>query len=524
MGRIGRGGIYDRALTPLIIGVVLVMAVAVPVAAQETPAPATPAPATPAPATPAPATPAPAASPAPEASPAPTERPPRAGPRWQRAVPADTGRGFQLHDVIAGGPGFIAVGGAQPRREGADPRALIWLSEDGREWQAAPLFGDAGIGVVEAITATPDGFLAVGSGCCPDRAAVWRSADGFVWERVADSEALADATMVDVVDSDSGLVAVGCPATLECTGGRVWQSSDGGTTWEVAADMTMIPFSVAQTADGLVVAGTDSDLGGRGATATSPDGTTWTVTVADRRPGSFSDAETFADAVLVAGSERVSRRRDDGVLLQGPESAWQEVTSSRFEGSSFEGLGTSAGMVVLVGSARGGQRHGAVRPVEQRPRVVPPRPVPECARGRWCARERRGLLCRRDARRRRGGARGRSAGGLVQRARGGLLAASDASAAQGGKSPPGRSPERMRPFPSDAHVALMERLHSADRPVGLPAIGSRPRPSRGASQMASGFFSALRPAHANVETSSNTGGGRRRLRRRNRRQHRTYDT
>jgi hypothetical protein len=345
MGRIGRGGVYDRAVTPLIIGVVLVMAVAVPVAAQESPAPATQAPATPAPATP-----ASAASPAPEASPAPTERPPRAGPRWQRAVPADAGRGFELHDVIAGGPGFIAVGGGRPRREGADPRALIWLSEDGRQWQATPLFGDAGSGVVEAITATPDGFVAVGSGCCPDRAAVWRSADGFVWERVADSEALAGATMVDVVSSDSGLVAVGCPATLECSGGRVWRSSDGGTSWEVASDTTMIPFTVAQTADGFVAAGTDSDLQGRGATATSADGTTWTVTVADRRPGSFSDAETFADTVLVAGSERVSRRRDDGVLLQGPESSWQEVTSSRFEGSSFEGLGTSAGMVVLVGS------------------------------------------------------------------------------------------------------------------------------------------------------------------------------
>src|SRR5688572_2106544 len=106
MGRIGRGGLYDRALTPLIIGVVLAMAIVVPVAAQESPAPATPAPA---PATPAPASPAAAVSPPPEASPAPTERPPRAGPRWQRAVPADTGRGFELHDVIAGGPGFIAV-------------------------------------------------------------------------------------------------------------------------------------------------------------------------------------------------------------------------------------------------------------------------------------------------------------------------------------------------------------------------------------------------------------------------------
>jgi hypothetical protein len=332
---------------------------ALPVAAQESPAPqvtAAPAESAAPAATTEPAASAPAATES--QAPAATPRPPRAGPRWERATPADSARGFELHDVIAGGPGFIAVGGGRAPRENADPRAMIWLSEDGRRWQAAPLFGDAGAGVVQAIAATPEGFVAVGNGCCPDEAGVWRSADGIVWERVPDSEALAGATMADVVSDDDGIIAVGCPSTLECNGGRVWRSTDG-TDWEVVADLTVIPFSVAATPAGYVITGTDSDIGGRGATATSPDGVTWTVNVAERRPGSLNDVEPFGDAVLVAGGEtsgnadRQRGPRQRGVLLTTTDpTTWEVVTSGRFRGAYFEAIGVTDGMVILAGTRR----------------------------------------------------------------------------------------------------------------------------------------------------------------------------
>jgi hypothetical protein len=170
-----------------------------------------------------------------------------------------------------------------------------------------------------------------------------------VWARVPDSDAFAGASMVDVVSSGSGLVAVGCQAILECSSGRVWRSTDG-TTWEVTAEMTMIPFSVTQTPDGFVATGTDSDIGGRGATATSPDGTTWTVEVAEARPGSLNDAEVFGDTVLAAGQTAARRNRDDGVLRRWTGEAWEQVSSGRFEGSVFKGLGTSDSMIVLTGS------------------------------------------------------------------------------------------------------------------------------------------------------------------------------
>jgi hypothetical protein len=186
---------------------------------------------------------------------------------------------------------------------------------------------------------------------------VWRSTDGIVWERLTDTEALAGASMTDVVSGDDGLIAVGCPATLECSGGRVWSSADG-TTWEVVADITVIPFSIARTADGYVLTGTDSDVGGRGATATSPDGVTWTVNVAERRPGSLNDAEPFGETALVAGGETTGNAdrqrgpRQRGVLLTGDGTDWQQVTSGRFRGADFEAIGATEGLVVLAGSRR----------------------------------------------------------------------------------------------------------------------------------------------------------------------------
>jgi hypothetical protein len=125
------------------------------------------------------------------------------------------------------------------------------------------------------------------------------------------------------------------------------------------ADLTLIPFSVAATSTGYVITGTDSDVGGRGATATSPDGVTWTVNVAERRPGSLNDAEAFGDSVLVAGGEtsgnadRQRGPRQRGVLLTATDpTAWESVTSGRFRGAYFEAIGVTDGMVILAGTRR----------------------------------------------------------------------------------------------------------------------------------------------------------------------------
>ena len=127
-------------------------------------------------------------------------------------VPRDVG-GTGMSSVTAGGPGLVAVGGW-----GYDSveDAVLWTSPDGFTWSQVPhdetAFGGA---VVSSVTATGPGLVAVGtrdSRSGPD-AAVWTSVDGINWTRVPQDEALGTGLMWDLINTDSGLVAVGSDGT-----------------------------------------------------------------------------------------------------------------------------------------------------------------------------------------------------------------------------------------------------------------------------------------------------------------------
>ena len=160
------------------------------------------------------------------------------------------------------GPGFIAVGGGFEAGQEVGT-AAIWVSEDGWTWQSVALLGDAATGIPRSITATPDGYVAVGSGCCPDRAAVWLSSDGLAWERLPDQPGFADAAMLGVTWQDDGLVAVGCSAQLECFGGLSWTSSDG-RTWSRPVALDLMPVAVSATAAGAMAVGSSEPYEGLG--------------------------------------------------------------------------------------------------------------------------------------------------------------------------------------------------------------------------------------------------------------------
>jgi hypothetical protein len=285
---------------------------------------------------------------------------PRSGPKWVRATLPSAKRGWEVHDVISGGPGFIAVGGGfvegSPQRPGALPQVLIWVSDDGRRWQSVPLFGDAAHGIVEAITATPTGFVAVGRECCPDRAVVWRSAEGITWERLPDSDDFEGAAMFDVVAGPSGLVAVGCQATLECAMGRTWRSEDG-STWEAPSELPLIPSAVGVIGDILVAAGSTGGFEGRSVLATSPDGADWMVAEAGGRPGVLFALGRYPDGILAAGSGGALEERVRAVLLTSADGVmWQSIGSPRFRDSGIAALAVSDGLVLLAGWRLEGDR------------------------------------------------------------------------------------------------------------------------------------------------------------------------
>jgi hypothetical protein len=154
------------------------------------------------------------------------------GQTWQR-LPDDQailgGPGFQMmQGVVAGGPGMVAVG--HENTADGDGRAVVWVSQDGWTWERIPhdeaIFGDPGgnVGTYQdmvAIAAAGSRLVAVGS----DRSggdsdgAVWISADGLTWERIADNEEAFGGPGDQGLDS----VMVGGPGLLA----RLWDSPSG---------------------------------------------------------------------------------------------------------------------------------------------------------------------------------------------------------------------------------------------------------------------------------------------------------
>jgi len=178
------------------------------------------------------------------------------GITWSR-VPHDSvvfgGRGDQsMSKVIAAGPGLVAVGvDSDGNDDSVD--AAVWTSVDGFTWSRVPhdetIFGGAEI---HSVTAGGPGLVAVGldaaicEGDTPDcedvDAAVWTSADGITWARVATSEEVfggaGSQSMSGVATTNGTLVAVGRDGTgawgkAGTVQAAVWTSTDG-ITWSRA--------------------------------------------------------------------------------------------------------------------------------------------------------------------------------------------------------------------------------------------------------------------------------------------------
>jgi hypothetical protein len=195
------------------------------------------------------------------------------GVTWTRVVNesdvfgGDTMR-HNMNAVVAGGPGFVAVGiegfdytgfaystpdGTGTQTTGfenvTENAAAVWTSPDGETWTRVvgePSLSHSG-GDVEGwatmvdIVATDAGLVAVGRDSwdpAPDLgwrqfAAVWRSFDGLSWYRSGDPGELGYADMRGVTATGNGyVVAVGSwYSAMDVITARMWSSQDNGDTW-----------------------------------------------------------------------------------------------------------------------------------------------------------------------------------------------------------------------------------------------------------------------------------------------------
>ena len=225
-------------------------------------------------------TPAPASTPSPDGAPdtseewAVVELPNPAPGSYQGGVPAD---------VVAGGPGLVAVGSARPccaevTYDDEPWQVGIWTSPDGLDWNLVPdldTFGRAGL-VAVALDPQTGRMLAVGYEIPPPidtghGGTIWRSENGIDWIGVEGAEGI----FHDVLRVPSGWViggtVDGSPAVLTSEDLGSWTTTllDGEGRVEhlaVAADGRIAAF-------GCRTEGSESSCDP--VAWSSPDGDTW---------------------------------------------------------------------------------------------------------------------------------------------------------------------------------------------------------------------------------------------------------
>lgn len=226
---------------------------------------------------------------------------PGPGIAWRRvAVPA----GPAMMARIAIGPGrmVVAVDGGTADG-GPTGQVAFWSSTDTVGWVAATDVPSADDGIVTAIAAVGDGFVAVGTDATGTEPRAWASVDGRGWSvsptigRGAVGATMAAMTSV-AVGVDGTIVAGGFADIPAQRLAIAWTSRDGGSTWRAAvvdgSGSRAQVQSVARGGPGWVATGI------RDAGASfwlSRDGRVWVHIVPQPPAGSGLGAESSADGV-----------------------------------------------------------------------------------------------------------------------------------------------------------------------------------------------------------------------------------
>jgi len=286
-------------------------------------------------------------------------------------APEEPGATLQMEDVAGSDAGFVAVGYETEADADVPAAAAAWRSEDGWDWERIvdDTFDDAAR--IEAVVATDDGFVGVGSeGRSRDDAAVWRSDDGRDWERVeGNDDAFAGGNMLDVAVGADGLVAVGAvhvehPDTDFAVHAAIWRSDDG-EQWEAIPDSALPAtaddvtgqtlWGVAAAADGYVAGGGTG--GGEGAEGgvelwQSPDGTTWERVESDALDDSVlvDDVAASEDGYVAVGPSGEPGDSSQAVWFSADGHEWEQLDLDLDPDLALSGVDANGdGLFVAVG-------------------------------------------------------------------------------------------------------------------------------------------------------------------------------
>jgi hypothetical protein len=260
-----------------------------------------------------------------------------------------------LDHVIAGGPGFIAVG--TDTTKVTAPVPYILTSPDGRTWTKATMRGKAASGSITDVTEFAGGYAAIGQEPGEtERVAVWLSSDGLAWQKVPTTAAFANAEARGIVSWGDSLFAIGCSEQQfgTCAPTIAWTSHDG-RAWQRKAvpidrDWSVNGFATIAHGASMVLSGNSSSQNfGAPVAAFSEDGAHWTS-------GKLSGSGVLWDVVMAEdGTILGVGSRDDADMNPSPliawtpnEKTWHDVTFEPPSNAFFGGLATDG---ILYGCA-----------------------------------------------------------------------------------------------------------------------------------------------------------------------------
>jgi serine/threonine-protein kinase len=197
---------------------------------------------------------------------------------------AFTGPGSCVASIAAGQQGYAVVG---KHVNGAMVFAAMWGSADARRWaqgdndRFGTLDGRLSASTVDAVVATPSGFVAAGTH--GSGGVLWTSADGGQqWTLMSGTGVRSGALLLTAV-SGNRVVAAGYQATADGDIPVVVTSTDGGRHW--TPPVVLQPpggqrggrvTALAVAGSGFIAAGRTGPVGAQqSVTWTSPDGLTW---------------------------------------------------------------------------------------------------------------------------------------------------------------------------------------------------------------------------------------------------------
>jgi hypothetical protein len=158
------------------------------------------------------------------------------GLTWTPDDGAGTFAGGRILGIVAAGETIVAVGTAGDPNYGP---AAVWRWTESTGWQRAS-FASGDAGAMRAVTATAQGFVAVGLDGHDAGAMAWTSPDGLTWTAASDQPAFHHGTlpvrMQSVADGPAGLIAGGWRSDVGKGSAVTWTSRDGvtwqGPTWQ----------------------------------------------------------------------------------------------------------------------------------------------------------------------------------------------------------------------------------------------------------------------------------------------------